>query len=56
MPWSVGFIYVLPPPLSYGGPDNLLSNNNPKNYSAVIALVHGVDCGYRELTHRQREM
>lgn len=51
-----GFHLRAASPLSYGGPDNLLSNNNPKNYSAVIALVHGVDCGYRELTHRQREM
>lgn len=51
-----GFHLRAASPPSYGGPDNLLSNNNPKNYSAVIALVHGVDCGYRELTHRQREM
>lgn len=53
---SVGFIYVQPPPLSYGGPDNLLNNNNPKNCSAVIVPVRGGDCGYRELTPRQREM
>lgn len=51
-----GFHLRTASPLSYGEPDNLLSNNNQKNYSAVIAPVRGVDCGYRELTPRQREM